>query len=107
MENQLVIEPLVVLDVQRHNDPNLTKVLVQWQGLYPENSSWELLSELPKEFPDIVLEGKVYSQLEGDVTDQGSSVHVAKLELEPEVLPQTRARRNRIRPKWMKDYEIP
>ncbi|RDX99239.1 hypothetical protein CR513_17730, partial [Mucuna pruriens] len=43
-----------------NGDPAKVQVLVQWQGLYLEDSSWEILSELLADFPSLYLEDKVF-----------------------------------------------
>ncbi|WVZ24396.1 hypothetical protein V8G54_002940, partial [Vigna mungo] len=57
-ENNLVIEPLAMLDSKRDTttDPPTNMVLVQWLGLAPEDASWEVWEELRNTFH---LEDKV------------------------------------------------
>ncbi|KAH6762936.1 hypothetical protein C2S52_020369 [Perilla frutescens var. hirtella] len=69
-EGQPVLLPMAILSskmVLRHRVPK-THVLIQWQGLPPEDASWELLDTIQDEFPDIHLEDKVLSKEEGDDT---------------------------------------
>lgn len=39
VENQPVLQPLAVLDWHTSNDPTDKKVLVQWQGSFPEDAT--------------------------------------------------------------------
>ncbi|KAI4351323.1 hypothetical protein L6164_005698 [Bauhinia variegata] len=109
-DNQPLIEPTVILDTRNAEDPENTMVLVQWLGLYPEDSTWESLSQLKNDYPNFHLEDKVVldrgrdamNQQEG--WDEGPS---SDAEEEPEItIPQVRAKRNKVKPKWMKDYNI-
>ncbi|XP_061360621.1 uncharacterized protein LOC133304587 [Gastrolobium bilobum] len=60
--NQPVIQPMAILDMQEADKPEQTCVLIQWQGLYPKDSSWELLSEMMEVYPDLHLKDKVFVQ---------------------------------------------
>ncbi|MCI70800.1 hypothetical protein A2U01_0092063, partial [Trifolium medium] len=64
-----VVQPLVIVGWKKDKSTNKTLVLVQWSGLYPEDSSWEDLEELKSEYPDIYLEDKVNFDEERDVMD--------------------------------------
>ncbi|KAI4305620.1 hypothetical protein L6164_028976 [Bauhinia variegata] len=98
-DNQPLIEPAAILDTRNAEDPKNTMVLVQWLGLYPEDSTWESLSQLKNDYPNFHLEDKVVldrgrdamNQQEG--WDEGPS---SDAEEEPEItIPQVRAKRNK------------
>jgi hypothetical protein len=44
-------------------------VLIQWSNAFSEDATWELLSEIKEQFPELHLEDKVYVEEERDVTD--------------------------------------
>ncbi|KAI4318180.1 hypothetical protein L6164_025983 [Bauhinia variegata] len=99
-DNQPLIEPAAILDTRNAEDPKNTMVLVQWLGLYPEDSTWESLSQLKNDYPNFHLEDKVVldrgrdamNQQEG--WDEGPS---SDAEEEPEItIPQVRAKRNKV-----------
>ena len=57
LDNQPIIEPLIILYHKWDNpDPPQLRVLVQWLGLPPENSTWESWTELQASYH---LEDKV------------------------------------------------
>jgi len=45
-----------------------TEALLQWQGLYPEDATWENFNTLLKDYPTLHLENKVF--VEEDVMAQ-------------------------------------
>lgn len=111
MENQPVIQPLAIVGWKKDKDTSKTLVLVQWKGLYPEDTSWEDLTELTKEYPLLNLEDKVNFEGEGDVMDHnigpiGLADPSEGEELEEDRIHVTplRAKRNRTRPKYLRDY---
>lgn len=61
MENNPLLRPVAILDSKpQHNDSTRDKlVLVQWEGLPMEDTTWEISSELQQAYPDLHLEGKV------------------------------------------------
>lgn len=54
--------------VKKHNDVAV-EVLVQWQGQFPEDETWESYSEVIKRFPWFSGEGAI-AQEEGFVTNE-------------------------------------
>lgn len=105
IDNQPVIKPLAIVGWKTDEQTSNTLVLVQWEGLYPEDTSWEDLRELKKEYPHLNLEDKVPFDGKGDVMDS----NIAELGLSEEeatlahVTP-IRAKRNKTRPKYLRDY---
>jgi hypothetical protein len=53
-EGRMQIMPLAILDrkLMKKGNGAATAVLVQWSNLYPEDATWEDLSDLQKQFPD-------------------------------------------------------
>ena len=98
------IRPLAILDVEKAADqgPQKTKVLIQWTGLSPEDSTWEDLHQLQQDFPDLNLEDKVY--LEG-VGHDGPTTTVESSPLGvQEGTAQGKGKRVAVRPKGWEDY---
>lgn len=83
--------------------------MIQWASLYSEDATWEVLEDILKAYPNLHLEGKVF--VEGKRSDREldhdghDSADGAEFGLGQ--LPQTRSKRNRLKPKWMRDYEVP
>ncbi|MCI11122.1 Ty3/gypsy retrotransposon protein, partial [Trifolium medium] len=64
IENQPVIQPLTILNWKTNAD-GTTSVLVQWEGLFPEDATWESLTELKALYPQLHLEDKVFLEAAG------------------------------------------
>lgn len=65
IDNQPVLTPLVILSTRWQSfdtEPKL-QVLVQWEGLTPDDTSWEDWEQLKS---DYLLEEKVFSHAEGN-----------------------------------------
>lgn len=71
--------------------------------MFHGDATWELLSEIRVKYAALHLKDKVIDEAEGDVTAQ----EVEEEEENTENIPQVRAKRNRLKPKWLKDYELP
>jgi hypothetical protein len=57
--NQPQIQPLAVLNWKLNADGQPPYVLIQWQGLYPEDATWEDYMDLKKTYPSFHLDDKV------------------------------------------------
>ena len=54
-DDQQRTEPIAILDkrvIYKHQAP-LTEVLIKWANMHPENSTWEYLPNLLKQFPRV------------------------------------------------------
>jgi len=60
------LQSLVVLDLQTSTDSDTAEAVVQWQGLYPEDVTWENLDTLLNDYPTLHLEDKVFVEEERD-----------------------------------------
>jgi hypothetical protein len=101
--------PIAILD-WKNEPPAPPKVLVQWSNTFPEDSTWETVSEMTKAFPNLHLEDKVPVDGEWDVMnlgDMSGTQSSEENESQKETIPKGRAKRNKLRPKWMNDYEVP
>ncbi|PNX84282.1 hypothetical protein L195_g040340 [Trifolium pratense] len=61
------IRPLAVLDWQISDDEGITKVLIQWEGLFPEDATWEDYDDIKETYPAFNLEDKVVFEDPRDV----------------------------------------
>ncbi|MCI37116.1 hypothetical protein A2U01_0058340, partial [Trifolium medium] len=61
---------MVILDWRKNKDDDQLEVLIQWEGLMPEDATWENYQELQNTFPAFDLEDMVDPEEEGDVMDQ-------------------------------------
>jgi hypothetical protein len=108
-DNSPVIQPVTALDWRLNSVSNKPEILVQWQGLYPEDTTWEDLAEMKQLYPNIHLEDKVLVQEDGNVMDleaeEEDHMNSDNEELGPISL--MRAQRNKTRPKWMNNFQIP
>jgi hypothetical protein len=103
VDNCPVIQPLAILQHDNEGDPD--RVLVQWQGLMPEDATWESLADIRKSYPNLNLEDKVFVDGGRDVTgsqplmdfDNGPEDTIGPMD--PGL--GTRARKP---PGWMKDF---
>ncbi|GAV66096.1 Chromo domain-containing protein, partial [Cephalotus follicularis] len=102
---QPVLSPLEILGQRQVWIKNqlVNQVLVQWQGLLPEDTSWEDTSNIQSQFPELHLEDKVVFNGSSIDTDQGcgpthtnSNVHSSL----------RRTKRIHALPGRFKDYEM-
>ncbi|PNX94328.1 Ty3/gypsy retrotransposon protein, partial [Trifolium pratense] len=68
--NQPVIKPLAVLDWKQNESGEFVEVLIQWEGLFPEDATWEKYQEIQSTYPTFDLEDKVNFDGTWDVTNQ-------------------------------------
>jgi len=73
VQHQPVITPLAILDYRRSSDQAPWEVLVQWEGLSPDDTSWENWDQL---FEDYHLEDKVI--LQGPIQKQEQPIESTK-----------------------------
>ncbi|MCI31920.1 hypothetical protein A2U01_0053132, partial [Trifolium medium] len=62
-----MIQPLVVLDWKAGTVTGTTQVLIQWEGLFSEDATWEDYEDIRATYPEFNLEDKVYLDDPGDV----------------------------------------
>ena len=98
IENQPQVVPIVVVDSKIEGQPPREYVLVQWQGLYLEDSTWELLTDLLQEYPDLHLEGKAFSHREG------ADMNYEKREQCNNKQGYEKPNRKKKKPIWMGDF---
>jgi len=94
-QDQPVISPLAILDHHKSSPTGPWEVLMQWQGLSPDDTSWEDWDKLQKDYH---LEDKVILQgLKGD-----SAVKEQVTEIGVQLARKTK--RRIARPAYLKDY---
>jgi hypothetical protein len=113
VDNKPLVQPLAIVGWKTDDTIAKTSVLVQWSGLLPEDSSWEDLEELKKEYPGLDLEDKVLFDGVGDVMDYDAGPNdpiEAEMDLGHELDyeaedPPLRPKRKTNKPLWLKDYK--
>jgi hypothetical protein len=105
-----IVQPLAILGWRHDKDTDKQEVLVQWQGLLPEDTSWEDFKELRAQFPNINLEDKIF-------VDEGRDVmHTLPHDLEEEdwaddyedfehlsPIAKRKSKRTTTKPNWLRD----
>jgi hypothetical protein len=89
--------PIAILDWKIENNVP-SQVLVQWSNSFPEDSTWESLSDMIAAYPELHLEDKVFSDGDRDVMNQ------QEVQVEEEVeIATTRPKRKVTIPKRLQD----
>lgn len=101
-DNQPLIQPLAIIGWHKTTTTGEDKVLIQWEGLPPEDTSWELLSDIRSTYPNLNLEDKVLLEEEEDVMNPAEVEEVPYEEGLSRI--SGRAKRNKNRPKYLNDY---
>ncbi|MCH84618.1 hypothetical protein A2U01_0005450, partial [Trifolium medium] len=58
VDNQPLIQPLSMMDWKWHDESQEWQVLIQWEGLFPEDSTWESYQDIVMTYPNFHLEDK-------------------------------------------------
>ncbi|KAL5162290.1 hypothetical protein HKD37_07G019427 [Glycine soja] len=97
-DNQPIITPLTILDAkwEKTNIGKELLVLVQWRGLFPEDTSWE---DLKLKYN---LKDKVTLEAHGDVMNK--NMEQQNTEQEPEKEENRRLRREINKPHYLRDF---
>ncbi|CAA0814232.1 Unknown protein [Striga hermonthica] len=105
-EGKLILEPLAICGEKQVlvDGKPVVKVLVQWKGVHPEETTWEVAEEFFKAFPWLRLEDKAPVQEGGDDTNM---VEQESLVPEREQIRDERPVRKKGRPRWHADFYIP
>jgi hypothetical protein len=101
VDNQPCIKPMVLLDWRKNEDEQL-EVLVQWEGLFPEDATWENYQDLQSTYPVFDHEDMVNLDGTRDVTNDEADWDQA--EMRGESTPPARDKRKSIRPKHLNDF---
>ena len=102
MENQPIITPLAILDYRRSSEQAPWEVLVQWDGLSPDETSWEQWEQL---WEDYHLEDKVIFQGATNVTSKDATKQQTEGKT-PNREVQTARKEKKVitRPSYLSDY---
>jgi hypothetical protein len=64
--NRPIIQPLAVIDWKQNEADGSKQVLIQWDGLFPEDATWEDYEDIRGTYPAFNLEDKVCLDEPGD-----------------------------------------
>ncbi|GAU31589.1 hypothetical protein TSUD_54120 [Trifolium subterraneum] len=107
IDNQPCITPKVILDWRMTEEDEQLEVLVQWEGLLPEDSTWDNYQELQNAYPVFDLDDMVNFDGIGDVMDQNNmDPDWDDAEREGEPTSPMRAKRKCSRPKYLNDFVV-
>jgi hypothetical protein len=104
-ENHPVIQPLSVLDWKYNTEATEWQVLIQWEGLFPEDSTWESYQEILTNCPAFHLEDKVTLDPPGNVMTQDESNGPTNENVV--MVPPPKDKRNVTLPPHFKDFVMP
>ena len=101
INDQPMISPLAILDYRKTSStPQASwQVLVQWQGLTPDETSWEEWSQLCQDYH---LEDKVISQ--GPQGDKETEAEHTRIGVVARVQREGKPKRAISKPSYLKDY---
>lgn len=100
-QNQPIIAPLTILDYRQRTDKKW-EVLVQWEGLSPDETTWEELDQLRRDYH---LEDKVFLQGPWNDMNSGREVQEVTQGLDSnEGVQGGKPKRTIHRPAYLKDY---
>jgi len=81
------------------------QVLIQCDGLFPEDATWENYLNIKTTYLEFNLEDKVDLQGDDDVMNEDSDQEEGMRHYgEEELVPKLRAKRNSIKPQRFKDF---
>ncbi|XP_077215782.1 uncharacterized protein LOC143850412 [Tasmannia lanceolata] len=114
LNNQPLISPLAILGQRTvfQQGKLVTQVLVQWQGLLPEDTSWENLLTIKSDFPHLCLEDKASFPRVGNDSNQVTQVSLPDQLEDMEEVQESHGeaekgnnrQRQRNKPRWLEDY---
>ncbi|PNY17392.1 Ty3/gypsy retrotransposon protein [Trifolium pratense] len=114
VDNQPCITPIAILDWRTNEENGQQEALVQWEGLFPEDATWENYQDLKNSYPTFDHEDMVSLDEQRDVmnqNDMGLDEEIQEnwaQENEEEVLGhQPKVKRKIVRPKHLDDFVIP
>jgi len=111
VENQPKLKPLAIVASKVEGDPLQELVLVQWDGLFSEDSTWESLDQLLADFLELHLVDKVFFHRDGNDMGQGQEEEIEmgsnpNEELVDQYSQHVKPKRKGEQPNWMKDYVV-
>jgi hypothetical protein len=107
IDNQPILKPLAVLDWKKGTTEDQNQVLIQWEGLYPEDATWECCADMRTNYPNFDLVDKVsFEGYEDVMSDEEVELQDLGPDAEEMITPPLRAKRNIVRPKWLSPYEV-
>jgi hypothetical protein len=99
IDNKPLIQPLAVLDWKQDAWTDQIEVFIQWEGLFPEDATWENFQDIKTTYPTFDLDGtrNVTDQVEDEAADMDQN----------EPITQVKNKRVSVRPTKYQDFVIP
>jgi hypothetical protein len=105
IDNKPLIQPLAVLDWKQDAWTGQIEVFIQWEGLFPEDATWENFQDIKTTYPTFDLEDKVSLDGTRNVTDQVEDEAADMDQSEP--ITQVKNKRVSVRPTKYQNFVIP
>jgi hypothetical protein len=107
VDNKPLVKPLAVLDWKQNAWNDKIEVLIQWEGLFPEDATWEDFHDIKSTYPTFDLEDKVSLNGTRDVTKQvaGGEARSNMDQEEPNI--QVKDKRVSVKPTKYQDFVMP
>jgi hypothetical protein len=102
VDNQPLIHPLSVLDWKWDDTTKEWQVLIQWEGLFPEDSTWESYQDIQLTYPTFHLEDKVNLEEQGDDVNEEGPANTTVV-----MGPEAKEKRKRAMPKKYQGFAMP
>jgi hypothetical protein len=111
VDNQPVIKPLVVMDWKKNEETKEWQVLIQWEGMFPEDSTWENYQDIITTYPTFHLEDKVSFEEQGDdmnpVNEPAQEETQGTTNNDIVMGPEVKGKRSAKLPPHLTDYVLP
>jgi hypothetical protein len=101
VNNQPIIQPLSVLNWKWDKEAQKWLVLIQWEGLFPEDATWENYQDILLTYPAFHLEDKV------SLEDPGDDMNEDTANVDIVMDPKTKDKRKGVMPKHFQDFSMP
>jgi hypothetical protein len=107
-DNKPLIKPLAVLDWKQNAWDDQVEVLIQWEGLFPEDATWENFQDIKSTYPAFDLEDKVVLDENMNVmNEEEENVDEIGQNDQEEVITQVKIKRASVRPIKYQDFVLP
>jgi hypothetical protein len=102
VDNQPLIQPLSVLDWNWDKPTQEWQVLIQWEGLFLEDSTWESYQDIQLTYHTFHLEDNVNLEEQGDDVNEESPANTIVV-----MNPEAKEKRKVVLPKQFQGFSMP